>query len=288
MQLKTLAGLTDSEDDSDDSRELDELEADAAIPIDELIAEYEARELSEMGTSAPTAAKFKEEAKEEEDGVAAAESREASNVLTTASLLSVDFEDDASTTTDSENGDSLLISRSRENEDDDTAHSGSLCAGKETTSRPMPALRRSKRTRSSDSDFEGDDKLVGFQGTPRLGLRRRQRSITGRCRPASPEEEGVGISSGSTAVVLVITAAENDVLVATVANAGDSRCVLCRGNVAKDLSFDHKPEDPAETERITAAGAVIDSDGRVNGGLNLSRALGDHRCSYTNSHATSV
>lgn len=61
-----------------------------------------------------------------------------------------------------------------------------------------------------------------------------------------------------------------------VANAGDSRCVLCRDGQAVELSLDHKPEDWPEAERITKAGGRVTADGRVNGGLNLSRALGDH------------
>ena len=62
---------------------------------------------------------------------------------------------------------------------------------------------------------------------------------------------------------------------AIVANAGDSRAVLCRKGKAVDLSVDHKPEDPIELKRITCAGGKVTPDGRVNGGLNLSRALGN-------------
>ncbi|VDN42162.1 unnamed protein product [Dibothriocephalus latus] len=61
-----------------------------------------------------------------------------------------------------------------------------------------------------------------------------------------------------------------------VANAGDSRAVLCRARAAVDLSTDHKPEDAEEKARIVAAGGTVTADGRVNDGLNLSRALGDH------------
>lgn len=60
------------------------------------------------------------------------------------------------------------------------------------------------------------------------------------------------------------------------ANAGDSRCVLCRDGQALELSLDHKPEDEPEMKRIRKAGGKVTFDGRVNGGLNLSRALGDH------------
>jgi protein phosphatase 1G len=61
-----------------------------------------------------------------------------------------------------------------------------------------------------------------------------------------------------------------------VANAGDSRCVLCRGGQAVDMSFDHKPESVIERDRITKAGGCVTVDGRVNGGLNLSRAIGSY------------
>ena len=59
-----------------------------------------------------------------------------------------------------------------------------------------------------------------------------------------------------------------------VANAGDSRCVVCRDGNAVDMSIDHKPEDEPEQTRINKAGGKVTFDGRVNGGLNLSRALG--------------
>lgn len=63
-----------------------------------------------------------------------------------------------------------------------------------------------------------------------------------------------------------------------VANAGDSRSVLCRQNGDRfenfDMSVDHKPDNTDEKKRIEKAGGFV-SDGRVNGNLNLSRALGD-------------
>ena len=87
-----------------------------------------------------------------------------------------------------------------------------------------------------------------------------------------------GTDSGCTAVVVLM---REDKLF--VANAGDSRCVLCRDGVAVELSFDHKPEDDSERTRIEAAGGKVTNDGRVNGGLNLSRALGEcAKSSYIN------
>lgn len=83
--------------------------------------------------------------------------------------------------------------------------------------------------------------------------------------------EGPGSSSGCTAVIALLTGNE-----LYVANAGDSRCVVCRNGAAVDMSLDHKPEDAEELERIQKAGGRVTMDGRVNGGLNLSRAIGDH------------
>ena len=42
------------------------------------------------------------------------------------------------------------------------------------------------------------------------------------------------------------------------------------------MSVDHKPEDELERERVERAGGQVTKDGRVNNGLNLSRAIGDH------------
>lgn len=58
------------------------------------------------------------------------------------------------------------------------------------------------------------------------------------------------------------------------ANAGDSRCVLSIDGIVKPLSFDHKPTNEGEKNRIVNAGGFVDM-GRVNGNLALSRGIGD-------------
>lgn len=83
--------------------------------------------------------------------------------------------------------------------------------------------------------------------------------------------EEPGKDSGCTAVVGLLSGRD-----LYVANAGDSRCVVCRNGKAIEMSLDHKPEDDEESARIIKAGGRVTLDGRVNGGLNLSRALGDH------------
>ena len=67
-----------------------------------------------------------------------------------------------------------------------------------------------------------------------------------------------------------------------VANSGDSRAVLSRGGRAIPLSSDHKPNDDDERARIEAAGCRVEevqggarTHYRINGNLNLSRAIGD-------------
>ncbi len=52
-------------------------------------------------------------------------------------------------------------------------------------------------------------------------------------------------------------------------------CLFAVVGKAVDMSFDHKPTDKAELERITNAGGKVGPDSRVNGGLNLSRAIGE-------------
>lgn len=79
-----------------------------------------------------------------------------------------------------------------------------------------------------------------------------------------------GSDSGTTAVVALIRGKQ-----LIVANAGDSRCVVSEKGKAVDMSYDHKPEDELELTRIKNAGGKVTMDGRVNGGLNLSRAIGN-------------
>jgi len=82
---------------------------------------------------------------------------------------------------------------------------------------------------------------------------------------------------GCTAAVACI---RQDLIV--VANAGDSRAVLCRKGIAVDMSEDHKPNLPVESRRIHKAGGTVmeqrigaHTHYRVNGNLNLSRSIGD-------------
>ena len=87
---------------------------------------------------------------------------------------------------------------------------------------------------------------------------------------SSPLSLQPGSDSGCTAVVALLHGRQ-----LYVANIGDSRCVLSRSGRAVDMSDDHKPEDEPELQRIVKAGGKVTMDGRVNGGLNLSRAFGE-------------
>lgn len=87
----------------------------------------------------------------------------------------------------------------------------------------------------------------------------------------SSMETGPAKASGCTAVVALLIGRD-----LYVANAGDSRCIVSRAGKVVEMSFDHKPEDQIEFQRIRKAGGRVTMDGRVNGGLNLSRAIGDH------------
>ena len=75
---------------------------------------------------------------------------------------------------------------------------------------------------------------------------------------------------GCTANVLMIM---NNMLYC--ANAGDSRCVLGEGGRAFPMSVDHKPTMKKERDRIYRAGSTVNFEGRIDGNLNLSRAIGD-------------
>nr|XP_043630601.1 probable protein phosphatase 2C 21 [Erigeron canadensis] len=84
-----------------------------------------------------------------------------------------------------------------------------------------------------------------------------------------PHSDFTGPTSGCTSCVAIMRS--NQLIVA---NAGDSRCVISRKGEAYNLSRDHKPGLDIERERILKAGGFIHA-GRVNGSLNLTRAIGD-------------
>ena len=98
--------------------------------------------------------------------------------------------------------------------------------------------------------------------------------------PAASFDAAADLVAGTTAVIAVIVDGAIHV-----ANAGDSRAVLCcrpggagAPRTAVALTTDHKPASPAEAARIRAAGGFVSSIGgvtRVNGNLSLSRAIGD-------------
>jgi protein phosphatase 1G len=92
---------------------------------------------------------------------------------------------------------------------------------------------------------------------------------------SAADTEETMVQAGCTAVVAIKRG--NDLFVA---NAGDSRGVMGRAGKAIALSEDHKPAHEIERTRIIAAGGFLSDIGgvcRVNGNLNLSRAIGDLR-----------
>jgi serine/threonine protein phosphatase PrpC len=88
-------------------------------------------------------------------------------------------------------------------------------------------------------------------------------------RTLKPDGEPLESQAGCTANVCLLVG--NTVYCA---NAGDSRSILYSNKKMVPLSEDHKPENEVERNRINQAGGFI-IEGRVNGNLNLSRAIGD-------------
>ncbi|KAH3762844.1 protein serine/threonine phosphatase 2C family protein [Pelomyxa schiedti] len=94
-----------------------------------------------------------------------------------------------------------------------------------------------------------------------------------------------GCQSGSTAL-LVLTQMHMGRMTLYIANLGDCRAVLCRGEVAEQLTEDHKPQRQDEAKRIKEAGGSLYRDGqgtlRVQRGgicrsfLAVTRAIGDY------------
>ncbi|KAI4329415.1 hypothetical protein L6164_021681 [Bauhinia variegata] len=109
--------------------------------------------------------------------------------------------------------------------------------------------------------------LEGFIWSPRNG--EVNNHVDDWAFEEGPHSDFSGPNCGCTACVAIIQ--QNQLVIA---NAGDSRCVLSRKGQAYNLSKDHKPDLEVEKDRILRAGGFIQV-GRVNGSLNLARAIGD-------------
>ena len=84
------------------------------------------------------------------------------------------------------------------------------------------------------------------------------------------ESKAIPFNAGCTACVCLITP---DTIYCS--NSGDSRAILVnKSGTVTELSHDHKPDDKGEMQRIKAAGGFVD-DGRVQGIIAVSRAIGD-------------
>jgi serine/threonine protein phosphatase PrpC len=84
----------------------------------------------------------------------------------------------------------------------------------------------------------------------------------------------MGLNSGCAALIILQNAVH-----LWVANIGDCRALMNRGDEAIQLSVDHKPSLQSEHDRIVKAGGFVQIDSfgtpRVNGNLALSRSFGD-------------
>ena len=155
--------------------------------------------------------------------------------------------------------DTAFAAESSDDDDDDDGHDMS---GDDTEE-----LESSEEEDTPDEDEDDGEEYIGGDFNEEVSkLETFSRLLFSKINSFQP-----GNDSGCTAVVGLLVGRD-----LYVANAGDSRCIVCRDGKAIEMSFDHKPEDELERNRINKAGGKVTQDGRVNGGLNLSRAIGDH------------
>lgn len=114
---------------------------------------------------------------------------------------------------------------------------------------------------------EGTEKLKMIQ----LELKRQVKGSNAKLDITEEREiKSLPFQAGCTACVVLITP---DTIYC--ANSGDSRAVLVlKSGKIVEMSEDHKPENDGELKRIKAAGGFVE-DGRVQGIIAVSRAIGD-------------
>lgn len=124
-------------------------------------------------------------------------------------------------------------------------------------------LQREVRAKLDEAQTKG--------GSLSLGEARELAEVMAQMEHKPDSSHNSRTKAGSTAICAVMCDRK-----LIVANAGDSRGVLCRANgQVFPLSIDHKPNDTVERERIYKANGWVCVNGRVNGMLGLSRAIGD-------------
>ena len=111
----------------------------------------------------------------------------------------------------------------------------------------------------------------GQKKLPSVADERDAQSSPRHSSPQPPMPKIMVDRSGSTAVMVLLT--PHHIICC---NAGDSRAIVCKGGNALPLSFDHKPSNPTELNRVKEAGGFVRYK-RVDGDLAVSRGLGDFR-----------
>lgn len=114
---------------------------------------------------------------------------------------------------------------------------------------------------------EGYEKMTDIL----LEIKREAQGPKAKLEPADLRElKSVPFGAGCTSCVCLLTPEH-----IYCANSGDSRAILVnKAGKVTELSHDHKPDDPGEMKRIKAGGGFVD-DGRVQGIIAVSRAIGD-------------
>ena len=113
----------------------------------------------------------------------------------------------------------------------------------------------------------------GFEKMKKIVLKMKQ-ALKGPAAKLDLDEEkevrSLPFQAGCTACVCLVT---KDTIYC--ANSGDSRAIIgLKNGKLIELSYDHKPENDGEMARIKAGGGFVE-DGRVQGVIAVSRAIGD-------------
>lgn len=114
---------------------------------------------------------------------------------------------------------------------------------------------------------EGFEKIKEIE----LELRKAERGNSYKFDTADEKEiRGIPFGAGCTSCVVLVT---HDKIIC--ANSGDSRAVIgLKNGKLIELSYDHKPDNEGELKRVKAGGGFVE-DGRVQGVIAVSRAIGD-------------
>jgi len=147
-------------------------------------------------------------------------------------------------------------------------HSGDRCSKYLSDNLPIELVAHPNFSKALLSDNIFNEL---FHKTDQAWLDHVETKLRNNLKTSTVESSSDAWEDGSTAVCLVF---KNNVL--SVANCGDSRCIVGRKGKADQITLDHRPQQKSERDRLDKSGIKLSNNNKLGNVLGVSRSFGDY------------